>query len=307
MGIFFVTLAAILWSFVGVLVKYCSFYVDNTTITFSRFFFGIVFLGAFILIRDKKISFCFRSKWVWIGVIAKSGNYLFENLAITQGHSYGNILVAPLQTIFLLLLSAFYLKETISIRSWIAAIFCIIGVFLVSWNGLPLKTVFLTDGLVTFLFIIAAIGSSFHFLSQKILVQHMESAKMNFYIFVWCSFLMALPLPFKMEIYQPLNLWIVLSLVSLGFITGISFYFFAEGLKRTKFTISIVISNSMILFTILWAKLFFHESLTIYGMMGAVLFFVGIIIINSSKKNPGAKLPNVNSTNLEMKSQEDGI
>jgi drug/metabolite transporter (DMT)-like permease len=295
MGIFFVFLAALLWSFVGILVKYCSFYVDNATITFSRFFFGVLLLGAFIMVRDKKISFHFQSKWIWIGVIGKSCNYVLENIALSMGHSYGNILVPPLQSVFLLLVSVFYFKESVSLRSWIAAILCVAGVFLVSWNGLSFKELFQTDGMVTFLFIIAAIGSSFHFLSQKILVQQMESAKMNFCTFLWCSCVVAMPLPFQMQIYRPLNLWVVLSLVFLGFITGISFYFFSEGLKRTKFTISIIISNSMILFSILWAKLFYNETLTVYVITGAVLFFVGIIIMNGSMKKERIRMPVVKS------------
>ncbi|WP_094606027.1 hypothetical protein SPSIL_006930 [Sporomusa silvacetica DSM 10669] len=77
--------AAMMWSFVGVLVKYASMMVDSSTITVCRFLFGVVFLGLLIKINKQEFNLGWKNKWVWIGAIGKCVNYIFENIAISIG------------------------------------------------------------------------------------------------------------------------------------------------------------------------------------------------------------------------------
>jgi drug/metabolite transporter (DMT)-like permease len=296
LGYFLLFLATLSWSFVGILVKTASAMVDSTTITFARFGIGVVFLGILLLLKHRKISLHIGMKWIWIGVIGKCCNYYFENLALSIGFSYGNILVGPLQTVMLLLISAFIFKEYVSGPSWAAAALCIAGVLMISWNGLPIGEILSSNGLTTLLFMLSAVGTAFHVLSQKMLIQTMDAGQMNFSVFVWCSVLMALPLPFQAHATGPVNLWGIAALIGLGLITGLSFNWFAQAMKRVSFAVVIIVSNSSVLFTILWSYLFFHDRITIYILLGAGLFIGGLLLLNWPMKR--AKLRNTSQADL---------
>jgi drug/metabolite transporter (DMT)-like permease len=272
MGYLFLFLATLSWSFVGILVKTAAAWVDSTTITFARFALGIVFLGILLVWRDKKLRLRINHKWIWIGAIGKSCNYLFENIALSIGYSYGNILVGPIQTVILLLVTAFYFKEQVSRRGWVAAALCIAGVLFISWNGLPLHKMIASSGLTTLLFIISAVGTVFHFLSQKILIQSMDSENMNFSVFFWCSVMMVVPLPLQAHTTGPFSLW--------GLITGLSFNWYAKAMKRVSFTALILTGNVSMLFSILWAHLFFRDPITVYILCGVGLFIGGLLLLN---------------------------
>lgn len=276
-------IVSIMWSFVGILVKIATQMTDSFTITFFRFFFGVVFLCLFMFIRGKKIKLHWMSKWIWFGALGKCCNYIFENLGISLGHAYGNILVMPIQAIFLVLVSALFFKEKIIARSWIAAVLCIIGIFLVSWNGIPLALLFSSNALITLLFVFSAIGAGIHLLSQKILIETMESADMNLSVFFLSSLMTVAPLPITFRYHGTFLLSSCLALIILGLITGISFYLYANALKKVPFLAAIILSNSSILFTLLWTWLFLREPITQYVVIGATLFIIGVILLNLPK------------------------
>lgn len=281
MGYVMLLLATLAWSFVGVLVKTASTMVDSSIITFSRFFFGVVFLGIFLLIKDRRIRLRMSLKWIWFGAVAKSANYIFENFAITIGYSYGNILVQPVQTVTLLVAASLLFKERVTMRGWLAAALCVIGVIVIGWNGLPLHELMQSSGLTTLLFAMAGIGAAVHVLSQRLLVRTMDSGNMNFSVFFWSSLLVALPVPIQSQGITgnvTLSAWV--ALVLLGLITGLSFFWFAEAMKRVPFAVVAIVGNSSVLFAILWSYLFFQEPITGYVIGGTFVFIAGFLLLN---------------------------
>ncbi|MEK4248634.1 DMT family transporter [Paenibacillus sp. FSL W7-1287] len=274
-------LATLAWSFVGVLVKTGATMVDSAIITFARFFFGVVFLGLYLYIRNGKINVRLGLKWIWIGAIGKALNYIFENIAIHIGYSYGNILVQPVQTVVLLLAAALLFKDKITKRSWVAAVLCIIGVIIVGWNGVPLHELLNGGGITTILFILAGIGAAVHVLSQRMLIQTMDNGNMNVSIFIISTCLVTLPIPFQSEGFVgPVTVWAWGALLLLGLITGFSFLWSAEAIKRVPFTIVALAGNCTVLFTILWSYLFFNDPITIYVLAGTFVFVAGLLLLN---------------------------
>jgi drug/metabolite transporter (DMT)-like permease len=280
-GYVLLLLATLSWSFVGVLVKSASVTVDSTMITFARFFLGIVFLGAFLLLKNGRIQLRSAMPWIWLGAIGKSCNYYFENMAISIGYSYGNMLVPPIQTVTLLLVTTLWLREQVGTKGWIAAAMCLSGVVVIGWNGDAAGLFTGKGGLTTVLYAAAGIGAAVHVLSQKMLVQSMDPGNMNFSIFFWCSILMAIPIPFQPDIVTgPVTAWTWMALALLGLITGLSFNWFAEALRRVSFPIVIIISNSTAVFMLLWSYLFYREPITLYIVAGAAVFIAGIVLLN---------------------------
>jgi len=280
-GYIMLLLATLAWSFVGVLVKTGATMVDSAIITFARFFFGVVFLGLYLYIRNGKINLRLGLKWIWIGAIGKALNYIFENIAIHIGYSYGNILVQPVQTVVLLLAAALLFKDKITKRSWVAAVLCIIGVIIVGWNGVPLHELLNGGGITTILFILAGIGAAVHVLSQRMLIQTMDNGNMNVSIFIISTCLVTLPIPFQSEGFVgPVTVWAWGALLLLGLITGFSFLWSAEAIKRVPFTIVALAGNCTVLFTILWSYLFFNDPITIYVLAGTFVFVAGLLLLN---------------------------
>lgn len=281
MGYVLLLLATIAWSFVGVLVKTASTMVDSSIITFARFFFGVVFLGIFLFIRDSKFNLRLGLKWIWIGAIGKAVNYIFENIALMIGYSYGNLIVQPVQTIVLLIAAGLVLKERVSPSGWVAAAFCVAGVLVVGWNGLPLDELLKGSGLTTLLFTFAGIGAAVHVLSQRMLVKKMDNGSMNLSVFFASTLIVTAPIPLQSEgfVGTP-TVWAWGALVLLGLITGLSFFWFAEAIKRVPFAVVAIVGNSSVLFILLWSFLFYNEPITVYLIVGTFIFLIGLLLLN---------------------------
>lgn len=277
-------ITALMWSFVGVLVKFSSTMVNSSVITFCRFFFGVIFLGALLLIKDRKIIFNWRSKWIWIGAIGKCCNYIFENMAIYMGFAYGNVIVWPVQAIFLALVSTLYFKEGIYPRKIAALLLCVVGVILVSFKGASISAFMESNLTTSVFFVISAVGAGVYIVSQKKLIQHMDSGNMNFNMFLLSSAITAVPAPYTFKVTGDTNIIAVFSLIALGFITGISFYLNGIVLKRVSLLVAALVSNSSVIFTLLWSWIFFKEPINIYIILGSVTFVIGIILVNLPRK-----------------------
>ncbi|MBB6731582.1 DMT family transporter [Cohnella zeiphila] len=274
-------LATLGWSFVGVLVQTAGTMTDSAVISFCRFFFGVLFLGIYLFLRDGKVQLRFGLKWIWIGAMGKAINYIFENLALNMGYSYGNILVQPVQTVVLLIAAGLLFKEKISRRGWVAAAFCVAGVIVVGWNGTPLDELAKGSGLTTLLFTLAGIGAAVHVLSQRMLLKTMDNGNMNLSVFLVSTVLVALPVPVQSHgITGPVTAWACAALVLLGVITGLSFFWFAEAIKRVPFAIVAIVGNCSVLFSILWAYLFFRDPITVYVIGGTLIFVIGLLVLN---------------------------
>lgn len=282
-------ITAIMWSFVGVLVKFASTMVDSSTISLCRFLFGVIFLGILLIVKDKKIIFYWKYKWIWLGVIGKSISYISENLAISIGFAYGNVIVGPVQAVFLAFISVLYFKEEIYFRKIAAVILCILGVLFVNSKGEPISNFMGSGSLITGLFVITAIGAGIHTISQKKLIQQMDSANMNFSVFLLSTFITVIPVPYTFNYTGNFSYLAIFSLIALGFITGISFYINAKVLKRVPLLVATLLSNSSALFTLLWAWLIFDEPINIYIVTGALIFIAGIILLSIPRKDKISK------------------
>ncbi len=274
-------LASLAWSFVGVLVKTASTMVDSAVISFARFFFGVVILALYLFIRDGKVQIRLGMKWIWIGAAGKAINYICENLALKLGYSYGNILVQPVQTVVLLLAAGWMFKERISSRGWLAAGLCVVGVIVVGWNGTPWDELAEGSGLTTLLFTIAGIGAAVHVLSQRMLLTTMDNGNMNLSVFLVSTLLVSAPLPvYSQGFIGPVSVWAWGALILLGIITGLSFFWFAEAIKKVPFAIVAIVGNSMVFFAVLWAYLFFRDPITVYIIGGTLIFVAGFLLLN---------------------------
>ena len=274
--------AVMMWSFVGVLVKYASMMVDSSTITVCRFLFGVIFLGFLIKFNKQEFNFNWKNKWIWIGAIGKCINYIFENIAIAIGFAYGNIINLPIQTVFLAVVSVCYFGEKINFLKISSILLCLAGVVLVSGKGSFFALV--SSNITTVLFAISAIGAGIHIISQKKLIGQMDSANMNFSTFFLCTVITGAPVPYTFHTTGDFSVIALFSLIVLGLITGISFYINSKVLEKLPLLTIAITTNFSVVFSLLWAWIFFNEPIDEYVISGAITFIFGIVLLSIPEK-----------------------
>ncbi|MGM9652364.1 MAG: DMT family transporter [Eubacteriales bacterium] len=281
MGYVYTFIVTVMFSLIGTCVTLAKAWVSSGVITFSRFFFGVLFLLGYMLLSRKKISLRFGYGAVWIGVACKCINYFAENYAVSHGYSFGNIIVWPMQCVAILFFSLFFLHEKISARAIAGVVLCIGGVALISWSGRPLGQLF-ADGalLYTVLFVIAGIGAAGFTMAQKLLLDRMDSCNLNLSMFAVCVLVTAAPLPFTAEAMGSFRFSALAGLVILGLITGVAFLLAAEAMKTLPVFLVTILQSMNVMLTLLWSVLFFHEPVTGYILGGAGIFLCGMVLVN---------------------------
>lgn len=287
MGYLYLFCVALMFSFGGTCVKLIKPYFTSEYITFFRFAVGVCFLLLLKCLRgrgSRSGQGMFPRQlagWIVFGAVGKWLAYLTENYALSHGPSYGNIITQPAQTVFLTLVSVLLFKEKLSFRRLCCILLCMAGVLSISWNGRSLDAFFHENALLTLLFLISGICAGAHVLAQKMIADRMDIIDSNLSIFSISAGLAVLPLIPEtaggaLAGVRP-DLPCLLAILLFGFITGIGFYLNAKAIPLVPFYMVPVIQSTMVVFAILWGVLFFHEPLTPYLAVGALLFLTGLI------------------------------
>jgi drug/metabolite transporter (DMT)-like permease len=285
MGYLYVIITTLMFSLIGTCVTLAKSWVSSDIISFGRFFFGVLFLVSFMLISRKKISLKFTGGAIWLGVVCKCINYLTENYAIAHGYSFGNIVVWPVQCVAILLFALFFLHEKISPAAITGVILCVLGVGVISWNGQSVAQLMTGEGLFsTLLFVIAGTGAAGFTMAQKMLLDKMDSCNLNLSMFALSAVVTAIPLPFTAEFTGEFHIGALFGLMMLGLVTCAAFILTAEAMKKLPVFLVTVIQSMNVLLTLLWSVLFFHEPVTVWIIVGTLIFAVGMILVNLKKK-----------------------
>lgn len=287
MGSLYLLCVALMFSFGGSCAKLISPYFSHEYITFFRFFFGVFFLLVLKAIRRQKLRSDFRQMvrqcggWLLFGAAGKALAYLTENYGLTHGVSYGNILTQPAQTVFLTIISVTLLKEKITWKKALFLVPCVLGVLIVSWNGRSLAEFVSGNLLVTSLFIVSGMFAGCHVLAQKKVADRMDILDSNLTMFSISAVLALIPtVPPTMSgalVGVRPDLPCILAMMAFGFITGIAFYLNAKAIPLVPFYMIPIIQSTMAIFAILWGILFFHEPVSVYVVVGTLMFIFGII------------------------------
>lgn len=287
MGYLYLICVAMMFSFGGTCVKLISPYFAPEFITFFRFVVGVGFLLLLKTIKGQKFPKDFKSilksswKWILFGAAAKWLAYLTENYALSHGPSYGNIVVQPVQTIFLTLSSVLLFKEKISKKQIGCIGLCMAGVLLISWNGRSLSEFMGENSLLMVLFLFSGMCAGSHVLTQKMVSDKMDIIDSNLSIFAMSGVFALIPvIPSTANgalVGITPGISCVLAILAFGFITGIGFYLNAKAIPLVPFYMVPIIQSTMVIFAILWGVLFFHESISVYIVIGTATFLVGLI------------------------------
>lgn len=269
----------LMWSCVGILVKVAALSFSPPVISFFRFFFGLAFLGLWLLARRRRARIDFSNPWIWVAAAAKSFNYIAENQALTHGASWGYIVEQPVQAVVFMFVSVLFFRERLGARKAGAALLCVVGALLIGVKGIASAR---TGGTLDFvLFALAACGASIHMMGQKVMMRTMDSESMNLGTFLVASGITLLPLPFSGPLLAGApSIAATAASVALGFITGASFLLWGVALSRVPFLVSGISANSLSVFALLWGILLRDEWPDAWSLWGTAIFVAGLVAMN---------------------------
>ncbi|MBQ7488828.1 MAG: DMT family transporter [Clostridia bacterium] len=287
MGYLYLTMVAFLFSFGGTCVKLTKPFFAPSMITFLRFFVGVFWLLGLKAITRKHFRADFirsvKAHWKWLifGAVAKFLHYAFENIGLSIGVSYGNILTQPVQMVLLTILGVTVLHEKMNLTKLTGVILCVAGILLISWNGLPLETFLSGDIKLTALYVVAGIFAGLFVFAQKQIANDFDTLDSNLFMFIISSVL-AFLIPLGEGKLIPAavpNLPCIIAILFLGFVTGIGFYLNAKAIPLVPFQMVALLQSTMVFFALAWGIFIFHESVSIWIISGTIMFVAGIVIM----------------------------
>lgn len=299
MGILYLLIVAVMFSFGGTWAKLIGPFFDAGYITFFRFFFGVFFLLLLKMVKRQRFQADYWQQikklfpWLVFGGVSKVLAYLTENYGLLHGVSYGAIMTQPAQTVFLTAISAFVLKEKITWKKAVFILPCILGVMLVSWNGRSLDDYLSGNLLVSLLFLVSGVFAGCHVFAQKKVAGKMDILDSNltmFLISTVIAFLPILPPTLQGQVAGVRPDWgCILAMLMFGVNTGIGFYLNAMAIPLVPFYMVPIIQSTMAIFSIIWGMIFFHEPISVYVVVGTLTFIGGIVGLQVAGKEKKGK------------------
>ena len=288
MGYGYLLLQALIFSFGGILIKTAAGTFSPFQVSFLRFAIGVVILLGLQLLREKRVHLTLGDRVIVFGGAAKALHYLGENYGVTHGFSYGNVIIWPVQTVVILLLSVLVLRERVSLRSALGAGLCVGGIGLLTWNGAPAAEFLAGQGPLLLSFVLAGVGAALFSVAQKKRLDRMGTVELNNSMFLVGGAFTALSLPVT-EPPAALGLPAAAAMLILGAITALGFLLQAEALKTVPIFAATVVQSSTVLLSLVWAALLYRERITVWIILGAALFLIGILCVNLKTKPTGGK------------------
>ena len=248
-----------------------------------RFTIGIAMLFLIQRIRTGRIRLTLTDRVILIGGVCKALHYLAENFGVMRGFSYGGVLVWPVQTIVVFLVSTLVYREKTGLRTLAGTILCVAGVITISWNGASLSVFLGSSGIIMAAFVLAGIGAAGFSISQKARIREMDIVEMNasMFTFGWLTTLLVL-IPTVPHATGAVNISGTISMLLLGIITCVGFLLQAAGIRTVPLLIATIIQSSSTVLTILWGVLIYHDPISRYVVLGTVFFMTGIVLVNLS-------------------------
>lgn len=275
---------SIVFSFGSLLSRGCKTMMSPEWVSLFRWIFGFIFLYIYVrFIKGEKYKFQFKSSAIWIAAIVKSIQYIAENYGLFRGYTYGAVLIWPVQTIFIAIVSQVLFKEKITRAGWVFIFVCLTGIGLICWNGNPIGTYMASNIAVMIAYVIAGLTSAGFTIMQKILNKSYDAVEYCLSVYLAAAGISIFPVLFHGELTGAVTWQGIVSTLLLGVITAYAFLVMADALKRVPLYVVPIIQCSTVIFQLIWAYVIFHEPITMIIITGTIIFIVGVVAMNLEK------------------------
>jgi drug/metabolite transporter (DMT)-like permease len=292
-----VILAMLFWSATYIWYKVVFEALRPISVMTIRLLFSSMFLLIFSTLI-KKLQIPNRKDFGWLLLLSLFQPFLYflaESYGVSMVSSTVAAVIISTIPVFTPLVAYLFFRQTITIYNFWGILISFIGVIMVL-----LGKNFIFDGSVLGLMIL--IGAVLSALGYAAIIVRLTDKYNAFTIISWQNlfgFFYFLPFFFifdyKHFITAPFNQTIVLNLIYLGFFgSSLAYVLFTYSIKTIGITKSSLFTNTIPLFTALFAYLKFGETLTTYKFLGILVVLFGLylgqtkrttLIQNRKKKN----------------------
>lgn len=263
------TISALLFSLMGVCIRFASHTVDNATIVFFRNFVGLfIFLP---LIFQKGIGY-FKTEKIWmhtwrsvVGLIAMYGFfYAIAHLKLSNA-----MVFTYSSPIFIPLIAWLFLKERITQSMLLAAFVGLLGVLCVAKPDSGMFNQLSLIGLT------ASFLAAMAFVTVRALTATEPPERIVFY---FCLFGTAISFIPMIWLWRPYSMTELAYLITAGLLANISQLFLSNAYSLAPAGQIGPVNYIAIIFAGIWGFLMWHEVPDLYSLIGFAFILVAIML-----------------------------
>lgn len=263
------TTSALLFSIMGICIRYASHTVDNYTIVFFRNVVGLILFLPFIF--KQGIDFVKTEKlWMhtWRSIVGLAAMYGFF-YAIAHLKLSNAMVFTYSSPIFIPVIAWLFLKEKITIAMLCAAVLGFIGVFCVAKPD---------QGLLNWISVIGIASSllaSMAFVTVRALTQTEPPERIVFYFCLIGSALSVIPMFWMWRTYHVKEL---LFLIGAGILANVSQIFMSHAYRLAPAGQIAPVNYMAIIFAGVWGFLLWNEVPDLYSVIGFCIILLAILL-----------------------------
>ena len=270
--------AMLIYGTIGVFVKYIP--LSSSMIALARGFFGAVFLGIYMLIRREKFSVA-SIKNNWLKLLLSGAMLGFNWLLLFEAYNYTTVATATLcyylAPVIIVAVSPIFLKERLNIRKIICIAVALFGMVLISGilsNGVHSGEI---KGII--------FGLLSAVLYAGIVITNKKMSGISSYERTASQLLISsvVMLPYALivndisSIHMNVTGIILLAVVSLVH-TGIAYVLYFGSVRYVSSQTVAILGYIDPVVAVLLSVFLLKESITVYGIIGAVLVIAAAIV-----------------------------
>ena len=263
------TTSALLFSIMGICIRYASHTVDNYTIVFFRNVVGLILFLPFIF--KQGTGFVKTEKlWMhtWRSIVGLAAMYGFF-YAIAHLKLSNAMVFTYSSPIFIPVIAWLFLKEKITIAMICAAVLGFIGVFCVAKPD---------QGLLNWISVIGIASSllaSMAFVTVRALTQTEPPERIVFYFCLIGSALSVIPM---FWVWRPYHLQELLFLIGAGILANVSQIFMSHAYRLAPAGQIAPVNYMAIIFAGVWGFLLWDEVPDLYSVIGFCIILLAILL-----------------------------
>lgn len=263
------TISALLFSVMGICIRYASHTVDNYTIVFFRNVVGLILFLPFIF--KQGMGFVKTEKlWMhtWRSIVGLAAMYGFF-YAIAHLKLSNAMVFTYSSPIFIPLIAWLFLKEKVTTAMLCAAGLGFIGVFCVAKPD---------QGLLNWISIVGISSSllaSMAFVTVRALTQTEPPERIVFYFCLIGSLLSVIPI---FWVWRPYHLHELFFLVTAGVLANVSQIFMSHAYRLAPAGQIAPVNYIAIIFAGIWGFLLWNEVPDLYSVIGFGIILLAILL-----------------------------
>lgn len=284
----FLIISSFIWGTSFAVSKIALEHIDPFYLALLRFIIGaeLLLLVALILKRfDLKV---FKDPIIWlIGLLNAVGQF-FQNVGMMQTSATNTVLLVDINVIFVALIAAVVLKESLTRYTFYGLGLGLIGVVVISTGG-NFEQVLDSNFIGNMIVFLGGVIWAFYIVFQKKALVKNTDIYMTSAGAIATTAIFGVPIGLMLSGSMVIDMEGAISVLYLGALcTAGAFLFYIAGLKVKGATDSSIILLSEIVFAMLFAFVLVSEVPTVFTAIGGVFIVAAILIISiqpNGKKN----------------------